>query len=366
MPERGIVWVATVLAASVILVAMPAPAGVLVPITPVPGSISMLVTGINDSNVVTGHYETPDHALHGFVGTIDGNYATFDYPTGDTGGRGINNDGYVTGFARPSGKNIFADAFIRKPDGTLIDVAYHKKIGDGYVQGIVKREKFVGEEWYYNDDFDIRVDGYYGKNFKYAKRIVLPFDTDQTRPRGYNKKGAIVGYYDDVDNGGHPGFLLKDGAASTIRYPDPRANYVFLEGINNKGIVAGFWTDVAQVTYGAFIYDSSAQVFDVIDVAHMSYLSAQGINSSGIVTITADDSAYLYCMRKKNCPSNAGAAEIEDRWISSRNYVRWVACSNGCLTAAGHLRAPRAAAGTRAALARDSAFRAESGPARKN
>ena len=53
------------------MLAPPAWAGVLVPIAPVPRSVSMLVVGINDSNVVTGSYTTADGQRHGFVGTID-------------------------------------------------------------------------------------------------------------------------------------------------------------------------------------------------------------------------------------------------------------------------------------------------------
>lgn len=55
-------------------------AGVLVPLPKVPGSDNTYAIAINNNNVIAGRYVTADGLNHGFFGTLDGNYTTFDAP----------------------------------------------------------------------------------------------------------------------------------------------------------------------------------------------------------------------------------------------------------------------------------------------
>jgi hypothetical protein len=73
-----------------------AEAGVLVPLPAVPGSVSTYVEAVNNHNLIAGNYKTQDGKLRGFVGTMGGNYTTFDALSGNTGVRGLNDDGYIT------------------------------------------------------------------------------------------------------------------------------------------------------------------------------------------------------------------------------------------------------------------------------
>src|ERR1700754_1777933 len=75
----------------------------LIPIVPYPGATSTTVFGIaDDNNTITGSYVSADDgATHGFYGTLDGNYTSFDFPDApDTQPRGINGTGrLITGFS---------------------------------------------------------------------------------------------------------------------------------------------------------------------------------------------------------------------------------------------------------------------------
>ena len=358
---------ATILAA-MFVPAEPTWAGVLVPIAPVPGSVAMMVIGINDNNVVTGSYKTADGQFHGYVGTIDGNYETFDYPTGFTAGRTVTNDGYIVGSANPSGDHVYGEPFIRAPDGTMTTITRNGKVVDGLAQGLHDNGRFVGEDWTFRRNFrHLRVLGFYGKGSEYRQELVLPFHTDKVRPRGFNKHGDVVGLFHDRRAGDTPGFLIRDGVAAAIRFPDPQTAYTFFEEITDKGKVAGFWTDYTQMNaMGVFVYDERKEAFDSFDVPHTSYLVAEGINSSDIVAVTADNSAYLYCMHKAGCPQNAHAVEVKDRWISARDTMQRVRCKQGCTAPAKASREPQPdASDIRSAMANDPVSRFELGIVRR-
>lgn len=339
-------------------------AGELVPIAPVPGSVSMFVVGVNDNNVVTGSYTTADGQRHGFFGTIDGNYQTFDYPTGLTIGRSVDNDGYIVGSANPSDGHIYGEPFLRAPDGTMTTITRNGAVVDGLAQGLRDNGRFMGEDWTYRKNFrHLRVLGFYGNGSEYGKELLLPFHTDKVRPRGFNKHGDVVGLFHDKKVGDTPAFLIRDGVATAIRFPDPQAFYTYFEEITDKGRIAGFWTDYTQMNaMGVFVYDERKEAFDSFDVPHTSYLSAQGINSADVVAVTADDSAYLYCMHKAGCPQSADAVEVKERWISARDTVQRLPCKQGCTAPAKTSREPQPdTSDIRSAIANDPVSRFELG-----
>src|SRR5690348_14234615 len=97
-------------------------AGTFIPLPMYPGSVSTTVEDISNTNVVVGQYINSDGTTHGFVGPIDGSYTSFDAPAGSTNPGYISDDGYITGWGGPTGDHIFGDAFLRKPDGTIIPI----------------------------------------------------------------------------------------------------------------------------------------------------------------------------------------------------------------------------------------------------
>ena len=97
--------------------------GYVDPGPPVPGSTAMGITGINDENIVSGQYETPDSQTHSYFGTLDGQYTSFDAPNpnGWTAVGGINNAGYITVLSNYQTEDcrFIGCEYLRSPDGNL-------------------------------------------------------------------------------------------------------------------------------------------------------------------------------------------------------------------------------------------------------
>ena len=298
-----------------------APAGTLVPIPPVPDSVATYIRAINDNNEIVGYYVTSDGVSHGFVGTLDGNYTGFDAPGTGTIALGIDNDGFVTGHSDPSADcPISGCGFVRAPDGTIRAVHKGKKVLDAVVQGIVDRNSFVGD---YARDGRPNANpifyGFYGGRAKYGADLTLPFTTDQTHPRGYNTRGTVVGYFHEIDNNLYPAFVLQDGAATAVTYPDDNAWQVLFESVNDKGMVAGAWLDYALTTSNAFLFDTTQNAFSPITVRRATVVLANSINNAGVVALTADDVSYIYCTRKRRCPlGGPNATELPEKWIPAK------------------------------------------------
>jgi hypothetical protein len=340
-------------AAALLLCTFSAWAGVLVAIPSVPGSTFMFASGINDKNVFTGYYGTSDGAVHGYVGTIDGRYQLFDAPSGGTACRGINNAGYITIFAAPSGDHVVGDSMLRKPDGTIVPITMDGSPIDGSPQSIIQHQKFVGERWVLDQDNNIFIYGYYGKGTRYKADLTLPFDTQRTRPGGYNSRGEVVGYYRPANSNGYDGFVLKKGVATDVQYPDERAWGVLLGAVNDDGQIVGGWQDQDLTVGNAFYYNLKDDSFDVIDVPGSAWSTAIRVNKYGTATIHSDIGAFIYCQHAKNCPTSADAIEVNERHVAG-GLARSLACEHGCIgpyhASAATRRDPAA---IRAALARD-------------
>jgi hypothetical protein len=301
--------------------ALAAPTGVvagkvtLIPVVTVPGSVSTAVFGINDDNVIVGSYVTSDGHEHGYFGTFDGNYTTFDVGNNGTEPRSIGNDGVIIGFSNSSqiGHEHSLQAFERLANGTIEPIKKRGAQVFGIIQGINNpRDEFVGD--YAISDGDI--EGYYGIKGKYKASLTLPFDTTQTHPRGINGANAVVGAY-NVTAQTSSGFLLQDGNVSTVNFPDPSAVSTFLEGINDKGLATGIWED-EDSDISAFTWNTTSNAFTPIKVPNATLVEAFGVNKAGLVAVDSDVGPFIYCPKAKSkCPSN-GQEAIEEPALQVR------------------------------------------------
>ena len=80
----------------VALASTSAQAAVLLDVPNYPGAMATYIRAINDKNVITGYYTSDDGNTHGFVGTLDGNYTSFDASPNGTMPLGIDDAGYIT------------------------------------------------------------------------------------------------------------------------------------------------------------------------------------------------------------------------------------------------------------------------------
>ncbi|HEX3652715.1 MAG TPA: hypothetical protein VHU18_07820 [Rhizomicrobium sp.] len=306
---------------------------VLVPIPTVPGSARTYVTAINNKNQIAGDFTTPDGFYHGFVGKLNGKYKSFDALSGQTFVDRLSDDGYITGLSNVATDDcpVFGCQYLRSPDGTISEIYKGKKILDGIPGAILPGGSFVGQYTYINKRNQVFFRGYYGQLTTYTSDLTLPFNTDRTSPRGYNSAGAVVGYFRDLDGGGdYPGFVLQDGTATAVQYPDPDAYQTSFQAINKQGLVAGYWTDQNGAVSSAFLYRSRTGKFLPIVAKHATSVSASDINDAGLVTMLVDNVSYLYCPSKRKCPIRTGALEIPEKWISAPNTVRTRLCEHDC------------------------------------
>jgi hypothetical protein len=285
--------------------AVPAGAGTLIPVVPFPGSAFTSVLGINNNNIVAGSYQDADGKEHGFFGSIDGNYTSFDYTANTVDGtelRGINDDGWVAGYA-PAGNEglLFGYEFVRKPDGTVVTIKKDGVPMDGIAQGITKGEQSVGDYW---DTVNFIRYGYYAKKGKYTGDLTLPFDTTRIAPRGINSAGTVVGFFGKSASA--HGFMVKGGVASQIDYPDPSAVATLFEGISDKGLATGGWSDADGNSF-AFLYDTTNSTFTPFTVDGASMVALWGANKAGLIAVDTDIGSYIYCPKKPSkCPGTGG------------------------------------------------------------
>jgi uncharacterized membrane protein len=356
---------AALCAAGAICLCSAATAGTLVPIPPYPGSTTTVIRGINDNDVITGTYTTQDGVTHGFVGTLDGNYTSFDHPNGQTIPEAISNDGYITGLGGFSDAcGIQGCSFLRTPGGTINAITKNGVTLDGVAQGIIGHTKFVGQYNVLDENNHTLFYGYYGKGTKYRKGLTLPFNTTRTSPRGYNKAGTVTGFFLDLDNGStRPGFVLKNGVATRVNYPDQNAFFTLLEDVNDKGMIVGAWGNQDGTIEQAVLYDFGKNAFSPISVPGAATSYANAINNAGVVAVSGDfTTSYIYCTRKA-CPLSQGAIAVPERWVSGVD-VHSAICRNGCVGPL-HKSSNKADAATiREAAGRDPVVRLELGPSR--
>ena len=304
-------------------------AGILVPIPGYPGATTTIAIAINNNNVIAGEYIDAQGAQHGFFGTIDGNYTSFDFPNDHVLLGGINDDGYIVGNANVRTTDCTQEgcAYSRAPDGTIKPITKDHAPVDGFAEQITNRRIFVGQ--YKNSQGGITA--YVGSKTKFKSDITLPFDHATTRGRGINFRNEIVGYYDASDLSSSPAFIVRRGVATSIQYPDANAFTTLFEGINDRGTISGGWANSDVSFEQAFTYSQAKNTYTLIDVPGVQVALARGINNTDNVVISTDAGSFLYCKRQKSCPTAKGAIQVKVRVVSGARQ-NWIVCSKGCLT----------------------------------
>jgi len=290
-----------------VVVALSAPCGaaVLIPVPAVPGSTETDVHGINDSNVIVGDYFTADGVEHGFYGTLDGTYTTFDYASGIEP-RGINNEGLITALSyQADGPPIELE---RLANGTILNITKDGQQIYGVVQGISNKHGFFAGD--IRGSGDGTIDGYIGRNGRYKASVVLPFSVPQTSPRAVNKAGTTAGWYVD-STGPVYGFIAAPGALTVLSYPDAATVETYITSMNDKGLAAGSWDAGSVNVTHAFVFDMRRDRFTPLDVPGATTSGAAGVNNAGLVAIASDAGQFIYCPKPaEQCP--AGGMQLRD------------------------------------------------------
>lgn len=311
-------------------------AGVLVLIPPVPGSTFTQIQAINNNNVIAGFYgSSADSRFYGFVGGLDGNYATFADKYGGAVVEGLNDDGYIVGHSDMSNNDCYTSGygcqFLRNPEGTIREITKGKMSLDGMPGEITNSGKFVGVYLYRDSNGVLQGGPYYGKYAKYVSDLMLPLGG---HPRGLSKSGAITGWNID-ENDSEEGFVFQGGVQAYYKYPDQNAFYTDFEKLSDHGMVAGEWSDQNSTYSRAFLFDIRKSRFKPIDTPGGTYAYATSVNNAGIATVSVDNASYIYCPHKKTCPITDGAIEVPDRWISVHPVKVARICEHDCVDKPG-------------------------------
>jgi hypothetical protein len=297
---------ATVLMGSLFLAAAmtAASAATYVPVVPASGSTSMKIQGINDKNEIAGGYYTADGIEHGFVGTADGTYQTFDLGARFTEPHHINNMGMMVGDTDDAGVDGVNLAFERsaRTGKTVYIKVRHALMQNGQAYGINDQGVVVGY------GVNPEVSGYYALKGRYTGSLTIS-QSSQVEPRGINASNVVVGTYLDATVPGYVshGFILQGGVSTQIDYPG--AVGTELNDINDSGMAVGEWYD----THGRphpFKYDTVTTTFKTLRPPGTGYGRAWAINGHGLIALYSSDdvSSFIYCPRTKGCPTTGGAA----------------------------------------------------------
>ena len=273
-------------------IAQAASADELIFVPPVTGAGLMMALGINDSNVITGYYFDSAGKEHGFVGTIDGQYTSFDSNDGsEIVPLAIDNNGEISGYTTTSVQAPCASIpFLRSPGGNITTVMKGKKTMIGLAAGFGRGGEFVGS---YCDKNGTAL-GYIGRNGKYKSTLTLGDEPMVTLAYAINKDMDIAGA--ELNQFGENGFLLLGGVFQQIFYPN--STFTMLTGLNDNGLAAGTARTQPQGTL-SFVLDTKTGDFKTIPI---SGFSSGSINSKGFVVLTDSVNNLVYCpLSKRRC-----------------------------------------------------------------
>ncbi|HEY3779186.1 MAG TPA: hypothetical protein VGL35_14130 [Rhizomicrobium sp.] len=278
----------------------PAWAGSWVAVPSVSGSTQTSVFGITDKNIITGDYTDSSGVQHGFVGPIDGsNDKSFDDPDGTTQPRAINDMGWISGF-----DSLSTATWERSPAGKLKPVTKSGTALDGVAQGLNASGVFGAD---YIDPNTGATVAYLGKKYKYMSKFKLSISNSGYAARGVDAAGDIAGWYYDPSTQLQHGFIIINGKAKTIDYPN--ATYTVMEGLNDNGIVPCQYEDTSGVIHGCY-YDVSTKKIKSLDVPGSTLTQIWGANDKDVIAASATVGgvgvSYVYCIHTKGCPT-AGA-----------------------------------------------------------
>lgn len=281
----------------------------LVPVIPFPGAATTSVFGIaDDDNTIAGSYVDQDGISHGFYGTLDGTYTSFDFPGADsTQARAIDPSGtIITGFSNITGTHCdFVEWEYDLGAGKIKQIKMDGVAMNGIVQGSNKTGLFAGD---YCDSNGV-IHGSVNRNFKVKSEVTTGISSPYTGERAVNRAGVVAGFYVDDSTFLQLGTLVDNGTTSVVTYPDGSESYTVFEGINDKNNSDGQWGDNGGIVH-SFAYNTKHGNFTLIDDPFAaSFTQAWGMNNSGLIAVTSDAGPYIYCPNKRVCP-NTGLKAI--------------------------------------------------------
>ena len=269
-----------------------AAAATLVAVPAVPNSKKTTVLSINDNNVIAGSYIGTDHVEHAFFGPL-GSYTTFSSGTNGTVARGINNAGFIAGFANSTGGITSNEApFIRKPNGTRVAIGGLV----GRAEGINSNNQFVGTYW---DHADFEAVGFFGAHAAYKHDVLVPVVHQAADAAGVNDNGDVVG---TVFVPPERGFIRSGRVVFIIDYPSRKSTGTELEGVNNLGEAVGNWFDAKGHPH-AFVLQYGRATFTDIEVPGARHVEAWGINNNSAVAVSTNIGSFIWCEFDTGCPA---------------------------------------------------------------
>jgi len=214
------------------------------------GTISV---AINLQGTILGNFVDANWGTHGYVRTLEGEFATFDAPGADpvngcTCPNAINNFGVVVGYDLDT--NSVSHGFLRTPNGTIATID-DPNAGTGANQGTALSgiNDFGLATGYYTDANNVNHSFLRSPNGRITTFSVPGEGTDAyqgTIPYNINNFGAVAGIYVDSNNVSH-GFLLSpDGKAITVDPPGAVGGPyggVYNAFVNDGGVIAGSYFD---------------------------------------------------------------------------------------------------------------------------
>ncbi|MEK7265727.1 MAG: hypothetical protein AAB227_06465 [Pseudomonadota bacterium] len=270
-------------------------AGTFRPVAAPEGSLNAGVLGINDQGEVAGSYSTDGVDLHGFVGSIDGNYQTFDVDGNPTQARSLNNQGRIVGFYTILDT---LNEFERAQDGTIVTIVKDGAPLEGIAQGVNAAGEFSGD-YLGAPGSTPRRGGYKGKDGAFQSDVTLPFPAVRVAARGINSKGDIAGWFVADAGGNAQGFVMQKNGTTVLNHPG--AVMTFVQGINNKGELSGSWEDAGGNSHG-FALAADLVTWTSFDAPTGTQTQAWQINNLGQIAVDGFDDAssamYIYCPRK--------------------------------------------------------------------
>jgi hypothetical protein len=278
LPGRATLALCAALGAAV--PTQPATAKPTITIFDVPGSSGTSPASINAGGSITGVYS--NGSTLGFVRAPDGTFTTFAPPGVGGGGIAINTAGVVAG--NDTDSNSVTHGFVRTADGTIQSFDA-PGAGTGVYEGTlaygINNKGAITGTWINGDTNPLgdRIPHGYVRDAAGNFAEFDPPGSYSTQPLSINTKGAVTGFYADINGYGHSFIRAANGTMSTIDPPGVTESSAFC--INAKGAVAGW--EVVGTVYHGFVRSADG-TFTQFDPTGSTATYPLGINTRGAVT----------------------------------------------------------------------------------
>lgn len=184
---------------------------------------------------------------------------------------GINDSGRMVGGYNNTNLDIYLADHGYELKGNAFSTIDYPGALQTEVEAINKKGELVG-------DFEDASGNVHG--FKLAGKTYTQLDypgiTSSTVALGINASGEIVGIY---DNPNHTGFLLSGGTYTSIAVPG--AVYTYTEGINKYGVIVGYYFDTSGNSHGFTWNKGTVTTIDYGNGYPNTYLAS--IDDSGVI-----------------------------------------------------------------------------------